>query len=234
MQNVIYEAHELFKNTGFDYAICGGFAFDMYTGRTLRTHGDFDITVFKEDKHQAVNLLMGMGWQVYGRFMETGKPATNVLFYKVEDIAHSYWDDCINFWAIKPNCFPEMYKLPRLGGEVYSYKAGKFLVENLEFIELEVDTRENGEYVARDNPRIALPMEKAILYREGIPYLAPEVVLFYKSDRFSFETPSVRPKTLQDFETILPMLPAESKVWLQEAITKAYPDGCPWLEGIIM
>lgn len=46
MNNIIQQAHNLFKTAGFDYAICGGYGIDMFAGKELRTHGDFDIVVF--------------------------------------------------------------------------------------------------------------------------------------------------------------------------------------------
>jgi len=235
MNDVILQANNLFKTAGFDYAICGGFAFDMFADKELRTHGDFDISVFKENKQAAVKFMQQNNWTVYGRFMEVGKPATQYLFYKIEDITHSFWDDCRNMWAIKPNCLPEMYKFHRLQGEVevYSYKPCEWCVRNLEFIELEIDAREGDDFVLQENPRVTLPLEKAILYRDGVPYLAPEMVLFYKSDKFSSEHPFVKPKTEADFKTIMPLLSSESKEWLINAINVAYPDGHGWLDGLL-
>ena len=234
MNKVIHTAHEFFKDAGFDYAICGGFALDMFVGQELRTHGDFDIMVFKEDKHLAVDFFMNKSWPVYGRFMEEGKIVTNFLFHKINNIKDEFWDECRNMWTIKPGSLPEMYKHSRLQGEVYSYKPlTEWKVENLEFVELEFDAKDGGDYVAKENPKITRPLDKAILHREGIPYLAPEIVLFYKSDKFSSEHPNVKPKTESDFKTIMPLLPAESKKWLLEAIDTAYPDGYEWLDGLL-
>jgi len=233
MFNAIIQAHDLFKTAGFDYAICGGFSLDMFAGKELRTHGDFDIVVFKEDKHRAVNFLMNSGWPAYGRFMEEGKPATQYLFYKIKDITDSLWDDCKNVWAIKPHCLPEMYKLDRLQGEVYSYKPCEWRVQDLEFIELEIDAREGNDFVLKENIRITRQLDKAILYRDGIPYLAPEIVLFYKSDLFSSTHPYVKPKTKHDFKAIMPLLSDERRKWLLDAIHAAYPDGYGWLDGLL-
>jgi len=233
MNNTIKEAHDLLKTAGFDYAVCGGYGLDMLAGKELRAHGDFDIMIFKEDKHHAVRFFMDRGWTVYGRFMEDGKPITQHLFYKINDITDSYWDDCKNMWVLMPGCATVLDKVDRLQGEVYTYKPRKWLVQDLEFIELEFDAREGGDYVARDNPRITRPLEKAILYRDGIPYLAPEVILFYKSDKFSSEHPNVKPKTDGDFNTIMPMLSEESRQWLLNAIDTAYPGGYEWLEATL-
>jgi hypothetical protein len=235
MDKVILQANDLFKTAGFDYAVCGGFAFDIFAGKELRPHGDFDIMVFREDKHRAVQFFMDMGWSVFGRFMEEGRTITQHLFYKIDDITDSYWDDCKNMWAIKPDCLPNvLYKLDRLQGKVYTYQTRKWLVQDdIEFIELEIDAREGNEYVLRENPRITRAADKAILHRGGIPYLAPEIILFFKSDRFSSEHPNVRPKTEGDFKAIMPMLSEESRKWLLGAIETAYPDGYEWLDELL-
>jgi len=247
MNKVILQAHDLFKIAGFDYAICGGFALEMFANKELRTHGDFDILVFKEDKHRAIQFLLDNDWPAYGRYMEEG-PIWQYLFYKINDISDSTWDDCPNLWSVKPGCTPEMYKLNRLQGgwadaahpaypcnrEVYSYKQpSEWLVKNLEFIELAFDTREGGEYIARENPRIARSLDKAILYRDSIPYLAPEIILFYKSDKYSSESAYAKPRTETDFKAIMPMLSEESKKWLLDAIAVTYPNGHAWLENLI-
>jgi len=234
MNIAIQQAHNLFQTAGFDYVICGGFALDMFAGKELRTHGDFDITIFKEDKHRAVQFMQANGWPVYGRFMEDGKILTQYLFYKIDDITNNEWNDCRNMWTIKPDCLPEMYKIDRLQGEVYSYKPCDWRVETLNFIELEIDIKDETDYIARDNPRVARSLDKAILYHESIPYLAPEIILFYKTDKFSSEHPQVRPKTEADFNAMIPLLSNESKDWLMTAIKTAYPDGFEWLSWLKM
>jgi len=233
MHDVIKQAHELFKSAGFDYAICGGFGIEMFAGCELRTHGDFDVLMYKEDKRRAVQFMMDNGWPIYGRFGEVG-PVWQFLFYKVEDINDAFWDDCNNYWAVKPNTTPEMFRLERMQPLVYSYKQPtEWLVKELDFVELAFDTREGDEYVARDNPRVARALDKAILHRDGIPYLAPEIILFYKSDKYSSTSPYAKPRTETDFKATLPLLPDESKQWLLDAIKKTYPDGYAWLDGLI-
>ena len=233
MNKVILQAHDLFKTAGFDYAICGGFGIEMFAGRELRSHGDFDIAVFLEDRQKAVQFLLDNDWPVYGRFMEKG-PIWQYLFYKISYITDSLLDDCRNIWTVKPDCIPEMYKLERLQPEVYSYKQpSEWLVKNLDFIEVAFDIREGGDYVARENPRIARPLDKAILYRDDIPYLAPEIILFYKSDKYSSTNPYAKPRTEADFKAIMPMLPEESKRWLLDAIDEAYPNGYEWLDWLL-
>jgi len=238
MNKIIQQGNDIFKTAGFDYAICGGYGLDMFVGEEFRTHGDFDIVVYEEDKERVINFLMDQGWLIYGRFMEEGRVVTQHIFYKIDDITNSYWNDCKNVWAVKPSCLPDvLHKLERLQGpqgDIYTYQNRKWLVQNeIEFIELEFDARTDNDFVVQENPRITRAIDKAILYRDGIPYLAPEIILFYKSDKFSSEHPVVRVKTEKDFNTLMPMLSEESKQWLLKSIDTAYPDGHEWLDWLL-
>jgi len=233
MDKIILQANNLFKTAGFDYAICGGYGLDMFANKVIREHGDFDILVFNEDKRRAAQFMLDNGWLLFGRFSEHGT-VWQFLFYKVNDITDSFWDDCPNFWAIKPDCLPQvLQKINRIQGDVYTYQTRKWHVQDeIEFIEIGLDTRENGEYIARDNPRIALPMDKAIMFRDGIPYLAPEVTLLYKTSKASMESAYAKPRTEADFKAVMPLLSAEQKDWLMDAVNTAYPDGYEWLDGL--
>lgn len=57
----------------------------------------------------------------------------------------------------------------------------------------------------------------------GIPFLAPEIQLFYKAK-------SPRPKDEQDFSSALPLLSELQRAWLRDAIRTAYGDENAWLE----
>ena len=234
MNKIILQAHQLFETAGFDYAICGGFALDMFAGRQLRPHGDFDIVIFKENKKDAVRFLQANGWPVYGRFMEEGKNATQLLFYLIDNPADSKWDYCENMWAVKPGSFAEMYPIERAGADVYSYKIHEPRLQGFDFIELAFDGRDDNDFILQDNPKVTLPLDKAILYKDSIPYLVPEAVLFYKTDKFSSEHPYLKPKTEADFKAIMPLLSCEQRTWLINAVKIAYPDGAPWLDGLIL
>ncbi|MCL2407508.1 MAG: nucleotidyltransferase family protein [Defluviitaleaceae bacterium] len=237
MNKLILQTHEMFISAGFDYAICGGFALDMYAGKEIREHGDFDILVYKEDKQRAVQFMMDKGWDVLGRFGENGA-VWQFLFYKVADINDCFWDACCGVWAIAPGCLPNVLeKIDRLKGgrhEVYTYKSRKWHVQDdIEFIEIAFDTKDGKNYIALEKPKVARSLDKAILHCNDIPYLAPEVVLCYKSGKGSMESAYAKPRTEMDFKAIMPILSEESRKWLLDTIDEIYPDGYPWLDGLI-
>ena len=140
MNKIILQAHELFKNCGFPYFICGGFALDMFAGKELRPHGDFDISVFKENKRDAVKLLQDNGWPVYARFFDVDKPETMKEFYLITDPDDSRWDDCENMWAVKPGSFAHMH-LKEDKTDVYTYKIIEPRLQAFDFIELAFNTQ---------------------------------------------------------------------------------------------
>lgn len=78
------------------------------------------------------------------------------------------------------------------------------------------------DWVFRRDPRVRLPLERlGRLSDGGVPYLAPEVQLLYKSK-------SRRAKDEQDFEAALPVLDVHGRAWLAETIALAEGADHPW------
>ena len=89
-------------------------------------------------------------------------------------------------------------------------------------MELMLNDAEDNFWVYRRDRRIRSPLEVAIRRnREGIPYLAPEIQLLFKSH-------ATRRQDLDDFEFILPILDASACAWLRDALTNTAPLH-PWL-----
>lgn len=59
---------------------------------------------------------------------------------------------------------------------------------------------------------------------QGIPFLAPEVQLFYKAK-------APRPKDEIDFAAAWPLLRQPQQAWLKRAIVMAYGEGNAWLQA---
>lgn len=74
----------------------------------------------------------------------------------------------------------------------------------------------------RREPTIARPLATlGLTNADGLPFLAPEVQLLYKSR-------APRPKDDADFRLVLPLLGMERARWLFEALREATPEQC-WL-----
>lgn len=81
------------------------------------------------------------------------------------------------------------------------------------------------EWIFRRDERIRGPRERARVWIDGLPVLAPEIQLLYKSK------PPFRPKDEHDFGIALPHLSPGRRDWLAAALTTLYEDH-PWLAAL--
>jgi aminoglycoside-2''-adenylyltransferase len=118
------------------------------------------------------------------------------------------------------------------GGTLREWRAGETLElpvhevhatwpdgSSIEILLNEVDADNN--WVFRRDARIRLPFSRAFVHRDAIPFLAPEVVLLYKSNDLSA-------KNHADLVTAANLMSAHQVRWLRDAITLHAPDH-PWL-----
>jgi hypothetical protein len=83
---------------------------------------------------------------------------------------------------------------------------------------------EGERWVYRRKPTIGGPLaELGLTTPEGLPYLAPEIQLLYKSR-------TGRPKDEQDFQAVHPHLAQTRRHWLLTSLREQYPEGHPWAE----
>ncbi|HET9732279.1 MAG TPA: hypothetical protein VFP54_06340 [Acidimicrobiales bacterium] len=79
---------------------------------------------------------------------------------------------------------------------------------------------DNQTWIYRRDPRIRRPWSEVVLTSaDGVPYLAPEVQLLFKSK-------GLRDKDDVDARTVTPLLTDEQRAWLAAAL----PAGHPWLQ----
>jgi hypothetical protein len=80
-------------------------------------------------------------------------------------------------------------------------------------------------WICRRDETIRLPYREIIRHTDdGIPYLAPELVLLFKAKH-------VRPKDQADFDTTVPRLTAVQRATLADLLARVHP-GHPWLTGL--
>lgn len=91
-------------------------------------------------------------------------------------------------------------------------------------VQLMLDESDNGDWVSRRDPRIRRPLSGiGKTSSDGIPYLTPEIQLFYKAR-------NRRPKDETDFTAVLPHLTQAQRQWLSTALTRTYGSQHPWRE----
>lgn len=84
-----------------------------------------------------------------------------------------------------------------------------------DFVELMLDEIDDGRFAFRRDPSVTLPRERVSFKTEaGVPVLAPELVLLYKS--------SAAEDYAGDFRNAAPALGREARAWLKGALARVY------------
>ncbi|MFE6686923.1 nucleotidyltransferase domain-containing protein [Streptomyces sp. NPDC057743] len=83
-------------------------------------------------------------------------------------------------------------------------------------IQVMLDESAGAEWVSRRDAGVRRPVDAlGLTSPEGVPFLAPEIQLYYKAE-------APRPKDETDFEAALPVLTPRQRRWLVGAITRSY------------
>ena len=223
MNNAIREGHELITKSGLQYAVCGGFAIEMFLNRAIRKHTDYDITIFEENRKDILNFMLGQGWKIFDHVWDTAGTDYLVAIYSADD-ERALTVDCV--WALKPGGTFVTVEPKDAENNIFGWKLTSNEVKECDFIEICFDKKDNHNFICNKERNIVRPLNKAILYNDGIPYLAPEIILYHKSAPVYMTWP----KTIFDFYHTAHVLDGESKDWLINALKAAYPEGHEWIE----
>ena len=90
--------------------------------------------------------------------------------------------------------------------------------------ELLLNERDDTTWIYRRDPETRRDLDRAILTRDRVPFLAPEIVLLYKS-----KAPRLTDEA--DFRVALPALTTEQREWLRLAITRSSAEH-PWVKEL--
>jgi aminoglycoside-2''-adenylyltransferase len=94
-------------------------------------------------------------------------------------------------------------------------------VDDRSRVEFLLNDRREGMWLYRRNPNVRLPLADAVLDARSTPFLAPEIVLLYKSKE-------PRATDEADFHNALPQLSTNARQWLSEALSLTNASH-PWL-----
>ncbi|MCL2446146.1 MAG: hypothetical protein FWD06_05215 [Oscillospiraceae bacterium] len=211
--DLIEQLHAFMVATEIDYAICGGHAIDLFVGKKTRPHKDLDLVVYWEDRDRLVAHMLADGWDVY-------EPCGTGYLHKINAV-----DDQLrikmNIWCVQSS--NPHYTFTEHEKDMYAVAFDDAEQTELDFIEFLFNTRQDGAFLFARNHDIKRSLNKAILHANGVPYLAPELVLLYKSQ------PADHTENQLDFECAAVKLNAEQRAWLQHALAVLFPDGHKWL-----
>jgi hypothetical protein len=174
------------------WAVCGGWAVDLFLDRITRPHKDVDFIVLRKDQLVLQKQLLSKGW--------TLEKAANGQLIPWE--GNEWLDLPVHIiWCRNSKASPD-------------------------FIEILFDTMEGDKFLYRRNPSITFPAEKAIISSPlGVPILAPEIVLLYKSGK------PEDPSAMSDFKNVSARLTVDSRHWLAAALRKTNPEHV-WLNAL--
>ena len=226
MNQLILECQNFLKDFGHTYAFCGGYALELFTNTSNRPHTDIDISIFSDDKRNIVEFMLSADWNVFEHRVEWADDKKSSSY--LSPIASS--DDerlpkLHGVWAVKPGS--SLIKImPKQGKESsFDYEILNEEQLELDFIEIIFNTRRDGKFICDEEKGIARTLDKAILHNDGIPYLAPELMLFLICNPAYINSEYHKEKNRIDFDSTAPFLTLESKEWLVNALKTAYPEG---------
>lgn len=161
----------------------------------------------------ALELALGRSWRAHGDIdVLVLRPSADELHGTLTG-----WE----LWAADPpgrlRFWPAAEPLPDHVHDIWCRRTSSPAWE----LQLMVDEAAGGEWRSRRDGRVRAPV--AALGRVsagGLPYLRPEIQLFYKAK-------GRRPKDEADFAVVAPALDAAARAWLDRALALAHPDH-PW------
>lgn len=221
---------EFFRGAEFEWCVCGGYAIDLFTGHNSRSHQDLDIALFWQDKKKVIEFMLKSGWRVFEAF-------GGGSIFELTDSSDFSTDkhNLFCFTADNTNCH-----LTAIGNGMYKFTLDGKAQNNLKlnYIEFLFNQKQEDRFLYASNNAISRPIGDAVLKQDGIPFLAPEIVLLYKScyieslekeDESALHAVSA---AMNDFNLLLPKLNNERKEWLKKALRAVYPSGHAWIRRI--
>jgi hypothetical protein len=215
MNSLITEANSIIKNGFFEYAFCGGFAVELFLDKKIRSHNDIDVSAYWNERDKIILYMQSLNWNVY-------EMCGGGMVHHITDIN--------NQLKLKKNicCFKDDYNpvslIPQNEKGMYQIDFDNKEQKCLNFIEFLFNNKSDKNFIYDRNDEITLPLSRAVLYRNDIPYLAPEMVLLYKSTDINREGYQL------DFISTIAKMDKEEKNWLKNALLTTNPAGHLWIE----
>jgi hypothetical protein len=197
-----------------EWFVSGGWAIDIHLNRVTRKRCDLDISVPFSDRLKCIEFFLGEGWRIEGRLGGVFR-----TMRKVSD----YHDDILYFWSFPEGVDFVSEYVDDDGNRRIAYNRDS--QDELDYIEVFFDTIKDGHYIYRRDPRVKRREDRAILERDSVRYLAPEVVLLFKSSRLS-------EKNLLDFDAAVDSLDGDALLWFTKALSLVHENSHPWLKQL--
>ena len=210
---LLTEANGILCGENFDYAICGGFALDLFVNKNLRVHGDIDICVFEKDKDNIFRHMKDLHWAIY-EFQGQG----------IVRLVNSV-DECTagrNLMCLKGDCELIQFSPYKRKRNLFMHEFHHTGIKKLNYMEFLFNASAGGKFCFDSKAGIYREMDTAFLRNQGIPYLSPELVLLYKSKDAG------REENQFDYAQAIANMDGEQINWFQKSLTALYPQSHAW------
>lgn len=235
-----------FQDAGFAWGVCGGLAIDFFTGQSVRDHKDIDLFAYPGQRNAVVTFMLSKGWRVFeacgnGIQHEILRPApgaVNLSLYCLSPAnrAYRFAPQSVKNAAISRFRKDEptiaylegLYQADAHMGCLVSQSA---IQTSLDYIEFLFSNREGAGWVYPDHAAVRLEWGEAVLERDGVAFLAPQIVLLYKigiAARLKSSADAAfaacGAECEKDCAAAWPQMSPAQKAWLQSAVDRIYPD----------
>lgn len=197
-----------------EWFVSGGWAIDIHLNRVTRERCDLDISVPFSDRLKCIEFFRGEGWRIEGKLGGGFRTLCEVSDYQ---------DDILYFWSFPEGVDFVSEYVDNDGNRRIAYN--RDFQNELDYIEVFFDVIKDGHFIFRKDTRVKRRKERAILERDGVRYLAPEVVLLFKSNTLS-------EKNLLDFNAAVSSLDRAALLWFTEALSLVYENSHSWLKQV--
>jgi hypothetical protein len=211
---LINDLTEFLDPMGIGWFVSGGWAIDIHLDRPTRERGDIDISVPSSDRFEWIDFFLKKDWQIEGKLLDGFK-----TIKKLSD----YDDEIHYFWSFPKGADFVSEYFDENGNRRIAYN--RYSQTELDYLEVFFDRIERGHFIYRREQQIKRHLDQAIRKRDNVRYLAPELVLLFKSNRLS-------EKNLRDFNVVVDSLDRDAQDWLREALSFMYGSSHPWLEKL--
>lgn len=179
--------------------IAGGVALDLFANRAIRSHHDVDVVIFAAD---ATSFRRGLAnWDIHAAIGWTGQPRESQRVLRRWPASDPLPKDTGAFWCRpspnQPWCF-----------------------------ELLVNPGSSDRWHFKRDARISRPVSEVSMSRNGLPFLAPEIVLLHKAT-----SATITEQDTSDLLAVVDSMTLGQRSWLSKTISRI-SHGHPWLKHL--
>lgn len=212
--SLIDDLNIFFKGFPHTWCVSGGWAIDLFLGRKTRDRCDLDVSVFNPGHHDSVEFILGKQWAIEGKEADG--------FKRIGDV-NDLDEEIRYFWSFPRGAAFISEYTDNNGNRRISYN--RQTQESLDYIEVFFDRFEDDEFVYRRNTSIRRSKEKSVIQKPEYAFLAPELVLLYKSKR-------IRPTDNLDLQAAIAEMDSEQRDWLLNALLAEYDQDHAWIRKL--